>query len=180
MLEQNSDGVVQIIVYSLGTAMLVYVYFCRFFQTNKGLLGIMNVALALIFTVSDVLLLILDYSNFPTTRSICIVVFLVSAILYQLIHMFVSFATSQYGNQTVVQCAMSYLIFIMMLTIITEAAALYNFLVLNNDQPMVERVALIAINLYFCGMVPFFIGRILQIFDERKIGRILSNDHEEV
>lgn len=166
IVEDDSDGLAKTITYLIGTGMLVYVHICRYCQTERGFLPTMGIMIAVTLTVSDVLLLLLDFSFFPTIRAIWIGVFFISATWYQFVHVIISYKTVQdhyLDNKIIKRVKMSYLVLILLITVIAQISAILNSIILMVDQPMIQRIAVAAINIFFWGFIPFFIAEIYEI-----------------
>lgn len=150
-------------MYLIGAGCLLYVHFCRYCQTNKGFIPTFALMVGLIFAISDVLLLFVDFSLIPKTRIIWIAIFFGTATLYQFVHVIISFKdVSDEESPIITRCKMTYLTLILVLTVITEVSAILNAFLLMQSTPSIERVAISAINIYFWGFIPFFIKGIYE------------------
>lgn len=162
------------IVYLTGAAMFVYVYFCRFFQMNKGYLSIFGLIFAIIYTITDIIQLLFDTINHSMIHDISATILFISVAIYQIIHLILTTQTIKNVQKTMsicqilMKCEVLYLIFITMITISAETMFFLNILAFDNDQFLVEWIAVIGINAYFWGFISFFIQDIYDLIDDNK------------
>ena len=119
-----------------------------------------------ILNISDIIQLLFDTNNFSDIHFIAATVLFIAAPLYQLIHTIITFIIRmkiENNNsfcKTFIKFKIIYLFIITLITIITILLFLVNQIILDNGQVLVEWIAVIAINIYYFGFVPFFVEEI--------------------
>lgn len=169
--QANDDYPIKTILNLVATTMFVYIYICRFFQIKDGWLSMVGLVFALLFTTSDVLKVIFDINEYTLIHNICNIVLFVSIGIYQIIHIIDTVKKIKKENenesksycQILMKCELLYFVLITLITMTSIIMISINYLILKEKQYLFEWIAMIGINIYFWGMISFFIGDIYDL-----------------